>query len=263
MPHAPRQQALPRFIQRQYAFAAHIRNPQHAPAPADVAPQRMAAYTELFYNNIHEALSNAFPVLRALHNEARWHALVRDFFATHRARTPLFHELPREFLRYLQDERVQCEEDYPFLLDLAHYEWVELELLTAEDEVPAMMADGDLLGGVPILSSLCRLLSYHYAVQKICPDHIPQQPDEAPTHLLVWRNREDVIGFIELNPVSARLLQLIGEQPERSGRELLEQVAQELNHPNPQTVLAGGHTLLDELRQRGIVLGTRPPRRNP
>jgi hypothetical protein len=32
----------------QYAFAAHIRDPARAPAPADIAPRRMAVYTELF-----------------------------------------------------------------------------------------------------------------------------------------------------------------------------------------------------------------------
>jgi hypothetical protein len=247
----------PAFMQRQYEFAARIREPQHAPAPADVAPRRMALYEELFYNNIHECLSNAFPVLRALHSDDDWHLLVRDYFVSHRARTPLFYQMPREFLYYLQHERGAGEGDYPFTLELAHYEWIELELLTAEETPPHYHAGGDLLGSAPVLSPLTRLLNYRYAVHQIGPDNIPLHPGEHDTHLLVYRDLQDKVGFIELNMVSARLLQHISEQPQASGRQLLEQIATELNHPNPQTVITGGSEILRDLQQREIILGTR------
>ena len=258
MQHAHKHDEMPRFMQRQYEFASRIRDPQHAPAPADVAPKRMAAYEELFYNNINESLSSAFPVLRKLHDDERWHALVRDYFARHRARTPLFHEMPREFLIYLEQEHEAQRDDYPFLQELAHYEWIELELLTAEETTPEHDAAGDLLNGPPLLSPLVRLLSYRYPVHQIGPDNIPHQAGVEPTHLLVYRDLEDAIGFMELNPVTARLLQLIEEQPQLSGRELLEQIATELNHPNPQTVIEGGSAILDDLKQRDVIFGTRP-----
>ena len=183
---------------------------------------------------------------------------MRNYFASHRARTPLFHEMPREFLIYLEQERETQEDDYPFLRELAHYEWIELELLTAEETVPEHKADGDLLEDSPILSPLTRQLSYHYPVHRIGPDNIPQQPGSMPTHLMAYRNLSDEIGFMELNPVTARLLQLIGELQQLSGRELLEKIAFELNHPNPQTVIEGGQAILEELKQRDIILGTRP-----
>ncbi len=257
MPSAPNRAEQPGFMQQQYAFAARIRDPQNTPPPAGIEARRMDLYEELFYNNIHDFLSNAFPVLRKLHDDEKWHALARDYFAIHRAHTPLFHEMPREFLHYLQDERGEHEGDYPFMLQLAHYEWIELELLTTEENVPGCDADGDLLSGIPLLSPHTRILSYPYAVHKIGPDHIPQQPDEAPTHLLVYRDSQDKVGFIELNPVTARLLQLLTEQPDRSGEKLLLQIAAELQHPNPQTVVDGGSEILSDLKQRDIILGTK------
>ncbi|MDH5785702.1 MAG: putative DNA-binding domain-containing protein [Chromatiales bacterium] len=258
MPHTHKADQMPRFMQRQYEFALRIRDPENAPAPDDVAPTRMAAYAELFYNNINECLSNAFPVLHKLHDDEQWHTLVRDYFSRHRATTPLFHEMPREFLLYLQQEREEHESDHPFMWELAHYEWIELELLTSEDVLPKTLSDGDLLIDRPVLSPLTRILSYHYAVHQIGPDNIPQQPGETLTHLLVYRDSQDKVGFIELNPVTARLLLLIGEQPQLCGQELLEQIAAELNHPNPQTVIEGGRAILDDLHSRDIILGTRP-----
>ena len=71
---------------------------EHQPAPDDVEDRRMAIYRELFYNNVEGFLSNSFPVLRKLHDDDRWHAMVRDFFSQHLAQTPLFLEIPREFL---------------------------------------------------------------------------------------------------------------------------------------------------------------------
>ncbi len=257
MPSAPNRAEQPGFMQQQYAFAARIRDPQNAPLPTGIESRRMDVYEELLYNNIHDFLSNAFPVLRQLHDDEKWHALVRDYFAIHRARTPLFHEMPREFLYYLQDERGKREGDYPFMLQLAHYEWIELELLTAEDNLPDCDIHGDLLNGMPLLSPLTRILSYQYAVHQICPDHIPQQTDETPTHLLVYRDSQDRVGFIELNPVTARLLQLLTEQPKKSGEQLLQQIAAELQHPNPQTVVDGGSEILRDLKRRDIILGTR------
>lgn len=260
MRHASGTAEMPAFMQQQYAFAARIRDPRHAPAPADVPARRMALYEELFYNNVNEALANAFPVLRKLHADKQWHQLVRDYFTTHRARTPLFHQMAREFIDYLQHERGSVAGDLPFMLELAHYEWIELKLLSTEDELPPCDGSGDLLDNTPLLSPLTRLLSYSYPVHRIGPDHIPQQAAATPTHLLVWRDRQDEVGFMELNPVAARLLQRLSGQPQASGRKLLEQIAAELHHPNPQTVVEGGRAILEELEQRDIILGTQDAR---
>ena len=106
----------PEFIRRQYEFAAHIRDPDHRPAPADVEDRRMAIYRELFYNNVESFLSGTFPVLRRIHDDTAWHAMARDFFSSHRSHSPLFLEIPREFLNWLREEREPRADDYPFLL---------------------------------------------------------------------------------------------------------------------------------------------------
>ena len=108
----------PEFIRRQYEFAAHIRDPGHAPAPADIEDRRMGIYRELFYNNVESFLSGTFPVLRNIHDDDSWHALVREFFARHRSRTPLFLEIPREFLNWLEHGHNARPEELPFLYEL-------------------------------------------------------------------------------------------------------------------------------------------------
>jgi hypothetical protein len=252
----------PHFQALQRRFAAHLRDPARQPAPAGLEERRLRIYRELFYNNVEDFLANAFPVLRKLSSDAVWHARVRDFYARHRCQDPQFSGIAQEFLDFLEHERGAHADDPPFLRELAHYEWVELALAIAEEPAPGdtdtgpVDPQGDLLGGRPLLSPLAWPQAYLWPVHRIGPAHQPHTPPLEPTYLVVYRNREDEVRFMELNAVSARLLQLIEEQPQASGRERLLQIAAELGHPDPDRVVEEGTIILDELRARDILLGT-------
>jgi hypothetical protein len=248
-----------RLISQQTAFAAHIRDPEHVAPPADIENRRMQIYRELFFNNIQSLLSSNFPVLRALYTDSDWRQLVRDFYAEHRCQTPLFPEVAKEFLRYLQDGRKPRAEDPGFLHELAHYEWVELALSLDERELDATEAkeDGDLLTDVPVLSPLAWPLTYSYPVHRIKPDFQPDQPPADATHILVYRNRQDAVRFMQLNDVSRLLLELLLEDQGLAGLELLKKVARLIRHPEPGLVVEGGAELLEDLRKKDVLLGTR------
>lgn len=251
----------PGFLQQQFHFAAHIRNPERHAAPAGIEDRRMGIYRDLFYNNVEGFLSNTFPVLRELIKDADWHAMARAFFAQHRSQSPYFLDIPREFLTWLSEERESQPNDLPFLQELAHYEWVELALSVAELEDSSLAVDpaGDLLLGVPVVSALAWPLTYHFPVHRICADFQPDSPGDTPTSLLLYRDDEDEVHFLELNPVSARLFGLCLEAAanNQSGADLLQQIAAELQHPQPEQIRQFGHELLTDWAQRGILLGTR------
>lgn len=243
----------------QTEFASHIRNPDVFAAPSDVEDRRMKIYRDLFFNNIQSLLSNNFPVLRTLYSDPDWLTLVRDFYAEHRCQTPLFPEVAKEFLKYLQDGREHRDGDPPFLLELAHYEWVELALSLDDRELDDQEADpeGDLLEGIPCLSPLAWPLSYRFPVHLIKPDFQPDTPPEQPSHLLVYRNRDGEVKFMKLNAVSRALIDLLKENRDATGLEVLYRIAEQIDHPDPEQVVAAGRSLLLELRQKEVVLGTR------
>jgi hypothetical protein len=255
----------PAFQDLQYALTSHLRDPDRVPAPAGIETRRLQIYRELLLNNLVGLLGSSFPVLRKLYQanaggDSTWRVLIRDFFIQHRARTPLFLEVPGEFLAYLRDTRGRVAGDPPFLLELAHYEWVELALSVDEQEIDdaGIARDGDLLAGRPVLSPLAWSLAYEYPVHRIRPEYQPSEPGDQPSFLVVYRNRADKVAFMEINAVTARLISLIGEaRQDGTGLALLEQVAAELSHPEPAAVVAGGVALLESLRARDIVLGTR------
>ena len=170
-----------------------------------------------------------------------------------------FLEISQEFLAYLQDEREPQAEDPAGLLELAHYEWVELALIVANEtiELDSIDPNGDLLSTHPILSPVAWSLAYQFPVHKMGPDFLPEQAPVQATYLVVYRNRNDKVKFMELNPVSARLIYLLDNDEKLSGQQALEKIAQEMNHPQPEVVMQGGLSALQELQGYGIILGTR------
>jgi len=241
----------------QTSFAAHIRDPQSTAAPAGIEDRRMAIYRELFFNNIKSFLSSNFPVLKSLYEETAWTILCRDFYKDFRCHTPLFPEIPREFLKYLQNHRQDHEVDPPFALELAHYEWVELGLALDESEPDNIEVnkDGDLLQGIPVLSPLAWPLSYKFPVHRIRPEFQPSQAPAEPTHLLVWRQSNFEVKFMQLNTISLLLLEKMKEEPGKSGLELLTTIAGIINHPKPEVVIEGGADLLKDLHNKEVILG--------
>ena len=250
---------LPEFQQKQYAFAAHIRDPENNPAPSGVEDRRMAIYRELFFNNLHNLLGSTFPVIKKLHKRDKFRSLIRAFMIRHQAQTPYFLEIPREFLAFLQDEYELQDDDFPFLIELAHYEWVELALSVSEETNDGRNADpeGDLLEGIPLSSVLAWTFTYQYPVHRISADYLPTEPGEAPTFLTVCRKANDDMDFMELNPVTARLLEMIEANEQASGRELLLRLADEINYPDGDTLLQHGAEAMQQMRQAEILLGTK------
>lgn len=242
------------FQRAQRAFIAHVRAPDRNQAPADVAPARMRLYRELFINNIESFLASGFPVLKSILEGERWQALVDDFFAVHKSRTPLFGGIAEEFLNYLHQDRGENPADPPFLRELAQYEWVELALSIAEPDAPPPHDDSlPALDLHIFLSELAWPLAYRFPVHRIGPGYQPAAEPEHPIFLVVYRDREDLVRFLEINAATYRLLQLVETGGPVPVRECLRRLALELGYPDPEALLGYGAELVSDLARRGVI----------
>jgi hypothetical protein len=248
------------FQDKQYAFAAYIRDPDHRPAPEGIEDRRMSIYRDLFFNNLRNLLGKTFPVLRKLHDDKHWDRFIRQFMQNHHAKTPYFLELPEEFLNFLRNEYEHQVDDFPFLTELAHYEYIELALSVSTDSnnLDGVDPNGDLLANIPVKSVLTWAYAYQYAVHRISTDFQPTQAEDQPVYLAVYRQSNDKVGFLELNPVTAGLLNAIEENvADRTGEELLREIAAEINYLNVDAFIKHGAAALEEMRQLEILTGTR------
>ncbi|TNF95197.1 MAG: DUF2063 domain-containing protein [Gammaproteobacteria bacterium] len=248
------------FKQVQTDFAAYIRNPEKSEKPANIEQRRLNVYSELFYNNVESFIASGFPVLRSLYTDDAWHEMIRDYFSRHRAKTPHFPEMAQEFIDYLNSEFEPRDFDPPFILELAHYEWVESAVMLSAADINDVKCNpnGDLLDEQPVISPLAWRLSYHWPVHEISVDNMPDEAPDQPTFIIVYRSREDEVGFMQINPVTARLLNLLDDESNpMTGRQALQHIADELKHPQPESIIQGGLDTLRQLRKKDIIPGTR------
>ncbi len=242
-------------VQRQ--FLAHCRNPVQHAVPVGFAPQGAAIYVDLLYNKFNESLELCFPVTRALLGETAWQHLLKAFIAQHRCLSPYYRQIPDEFIAYLQTEWVN-NHDTPYLLELAHFEWIELALAIADTE-PVKAFDGvvnDWLNCRPVFAPVLQLLHYAYPVQRINEAYQPTTPPEQTTAILGFRDRDDVVQFIELNPATARLVDIL-QTGDCTVQTAIEQIASELQHPEPSALFSFGVATVTDLMQQGAILGAK------
>ncbi len=246
------------FQAKQYAFAAHIRNPNEVAAPEGIEDRRMAIYRELFFNNVNGFLENSFPILHAIYDANVWQRLVRDFFATHQSHSPYFVDISAEFLMYLQEEHAITADDPPYLLDLAHFEWAEIALMVVQEEPEWKSIDkhGNLLDSIPVLSPTAFCLAYQWPVHEISANEQPTEKPENPSFILIYQDKEGDVQYCGADPITARIMELLQQQEGRTGREILLQLAEEMQHPDLEKAVHSGYSILLKLHHAHILLGT-------
>ncbi|WP_415879752.1 DUF2063 domain-containing protein [Methylomonas sp. TEB] len=245
----------PAFQQQQRQFLNYLRRPQTAQLPDGFGAERVTVYVELLYNKFDESLTACFPVIHSLLSNEDWRALLLDFIANHTCHTPYYRQIPDEFLRYLQHER-QTLDDWPFLPELAHFEWMELQLSIAESEPVSQktLSAAELLDYIPILVPVLQLLHYRWPVQDIGPSFLPSQPPETVNPILGFRDCDDQVQFVSLSPATAQLILLLNNG--LTGQNAL-QTMNGGKYPDTQ-FLEFGRRMLVDLHHQGVIIDARP-----
>ncbi|ROL84328.1 HvfC family RiPP maturation protein [Pseudomonas chlororaphis] len=240
---------------QQQALTAYLRDPEHRAPPAGMDRARVEIYRELVFDNLQSLLSGTFPVLRSVLGETDWRRLLRVFLREHRCATPKFGEIAGEFVAWMASTPAGLQDgSWPaFMVELSHYEWIEMALQQTEAE-PLPASDPELLLRRPLrLSPLAWPLAYAWPVQRLGPTWRPSEPGAAPTLLLIHRDAGYRVRFCELSPLAWRLLERIEAFPQLHGRAQLQGLALEAGIDDLDTFLANGQSLLRQLHAQGVI----------
>ena len=245
------------LLHQQTTMGLYLRDPEHNAPPTGMDPARAQVYRDLVFANLSSLLSGTFPVLVKIIGNERWGSLVRIFLRDYRARTPKFGEIAEEFVEFLASgpEALSDGAWPPFMVELAHYEWVEM-VLQQSDAQPLVGGDAALLLDRPLqVSPLAWPLAYAWPVQLLGPDFQPDALPDQPTFLLVRRAEDWSVKFSGLSPLAWRLLQRIVEFPELTGGAQLQGVAVEAGQVGSSVFFEGGLGLLRQMHEEGVVGG--------
>ena len=237
----------------QHDFIQHIKNPQANPFDGDIEDRRLKIYRELFFNNILGFLSSGFPVLESLYSEQQWKLLARQFFIEHRCRSPYFIDISKEFVEYLSREYALTESDPVFMGELAHYEWLELDVSVRQSSQIAKAWDGYSQITQVQMSDLASLVSYQYPVHQIRADFQPTQASEV-VYIVIYRDATDEVNFTLVNAVSAHLLNIITQQGVATTDSLTKTMVEAMPQLEVQQITESLQQVLQQLLQQQIFL---------
>ncbi|WP_414827933.1 DUF2063 domain-containing protein [Alteromonas sp. H39] len=240
------------FQATQRQFTQAIRNPESAtPANPDEA-RRLAVYQSLFFNNILNFLQSGFPVIFDILSEKQSETLARQFFAQHHCRSPYFAQISQEFVEFLSSGP-KCLSDYPdWLPELAHYEWLELDVSIRKTPTPVAFWDRDEVPETVCVSPLASLVSYIYPVHLLGPDFLTPEINEHRHYYVVYRNRDEDVAFMVVNPLTAMLVNMAEESISVS--DIVTGLREQVPSLSPQQVESGAFKTISEMLDSGILI---------
>lgn len=226
-------------------FTCNLRKSNASKTIPNISQEQMTLYQDLIYNNINKTLKRAFPVSVNILSKAQWRTLTLGFLAHYESKSPYFYDLSKQFTEYLNTVSTL---PWPFLHELMHYEWVELDVELSVDSKSSQDLSYRYL-----TNNSTRVLVYRYPVHRISKDFTPEQPPLNPTFLVVYRNRAFKVLFMEVNLLSAHLLELLMTEPQTVDQAITT-AAQNLSLPVSDDLLQNGRALCQSYIKKNILI---------
>ncbi|HJV22451.1 MAG TPA: putative DNA-binding domain-containing protein [Holophagaceae bacterium] len=166
---------------------------------------RLAVYRELVQFALTDPVADCYPITRSLlASEGVWETCLGAFLERRAIQSPYYRDVAPTFLAWLLDSGWGAER-WPFLVPLAHWEHLELELLRHPDGPPPEgLAPEPSLPGTTTPDVTLRNLTYLWHVEEAT--EADPRPPEGPAHLLAWRDREGAFRSLELSATASALL---------------------------------------------------------
>jgi hypothetical protein len=220
------------------------------------SPRRLGLYRQLVRHNVVDVVRTMLERTRArldAHVTGEFDRTVSGFLAAQGPRTPHLRDVPGELLAWASP-RWRADARLPgWLPDHAELELVDFTIGVAPrpPEPPPLAdvtADRPLVFGDPKV-----IVHLDWAVHE--RRESDEKPERRAVHLLVYRDAQHVVRYLELTPLASAILERLF-----TGRPLAQAMTEACAasaHPMNDAVLGGAARLLADLGERGVLLGAR------
>jgi hypothetical protein len=255
-----------RRIMSLLSYQTELRDALFASDPPDTAfaalganPERWKVYRRMVRSRLADSVEHGFERLAAVVGSDRFGEMVALFLAESPPRSLYLRDVPGEFLQYLERNRDRLTQAYAlpaYALDLARYEWAELETAYSFEETSAAQVGPLDMNGVPVLAPAHRLLDLGYPVHRIGTDAHDETMQAAPFSLCLYRDvKTHEVEVLELTPVTASMLSLM-QRRSSTLAEIVRTAADEVGATVDVAFVEALSTLLADLIERGVLLGS-------
>lgn len=171
-------------------------------------------YTQLIRLGWHDVMSSIYPLTEELLS-VEWCHTVDNYLKVYPPRHFNLNQLANRFSCFLAAHEKNLLKRYPFIAELADYEWLELEVLEDLAVVPEpLLAVEQLIGCQPIVNPTVRTRRYQYPLPEIanliecgeCTSTLPTQ--EKQTWMLAYRtSQSNACRIIEVSELVFMILE--------------------------------------------------------
>lgn len=217
----------------------------------DVREDRLHHYRRLIFNIVNDAIKGNYPIAYKQFTTEAWEEVITDFLAEHAFQNNQLFKMPGEFIAFAEKKNYAAKYDIHYLIDLLKFEWVEVEVHTmADEEIPVLSETKDLMRKALFFSPYLKLLALNYPIHLLKRQ---ENLEEKATYLLVYRQENGTVQYMELAPLMFSILEnLISAGV--SVFTLLEEELSQLSEDQKQEILQGIEMSLTDLVQKGIIL---------
>jgi hypothetical protein len=240
-----------------------------------VPRESLYLYEELLYYSVEDTLSSLFPHAQKFLT-AHWHSWVEKFRRTYPNSSFQLYRSAEKFPLFIS-QQPELMERFPFLLDLATYEWLEIDVLNDPD--PVSKEDSFELGfpqspehfedWSPVVNTARRIQSFQYNIPAFLESLKDMEEDEilairglpsSPSDILIYRDSENFQArFFQLTPLTTQLLlNLHGDLSYKDAFVALQKNTPALQKMALSALMAQGLGLLNQCFASNILLGSRP-----
>jgi len=223
-------------------------------------------YAGLLNFGHHDVMRSIYPLCAKLLGK-NWDKIVDDYLSTHPPDHFNLNRTAKRFPIFAQSNLSQYKAKFPYLAELADYEWIEMEILEIEAGAPKSDLENlerpeHFTDYRPIVNPAMIMRHYQYPIIAIAErieasKHKPTKVKPGESDVVVFRSPETHgCRFLSVGPVAAKIIETA--RADRGSYADLISLAVSLNsNDNPTKVVSDFLELVGSLQANNLFLGNK------
>ncbi len=230
----------------------------------DIDKSGVELYATLIDYGQQDLMASVYPYCAKI-LKTKWEPTVREYFLTYPANHFNLNRAAQRFPIYLKNEGKQFLRKYPFLAELAEYEWLELELLEVDKEVTpqpilVLSKPEQFIHFAPLLNPALLLRQYQYPISEIIEkiDKKKSISSIAPHTSRVAIYRHPVTNhckYLDVGEIAFEVIQASSDVP-HSYADLISLAVTRAGNPDPQKTVVEFLDLVEKLQELQVFIGS-------
>ena len=211
--------------------------------------ERIGVYRDLVKTSFTELITNIYPLTYSLFKN-HWKELLSKYIEAYPPKSPVLVRAAEDFPVFLAKQK-DITKKYPFIPELAKYEWFEVDLCEREEH-----HNGTKIQGLNPVHELCR---FEYSIPEIAEllekNKRLNKITKQPTNVFIYRDPKDLsIRFFELSPSSLQYIELLNLGFTHAAIVSFLATAYNVEKNNFKDFKKGADELLQTLKRSRIIL---------